>query len=224
MSMATTSPAPAAMATSAAARPTPPMPTIATDSPGRTLAALMTAPPPVRTAQPRRAPTSAGTPSGSGTTECLSTTAYSANAETPPWWSRGWPLIRRRRSPWSSVPSALALVPSRHSAHPLEVQAVHSPQRGIKVIVTRCPILRSSQSSPSSSMIPEPSWPRTMGTAHTRTPLTRERSEWQTPAASMRIRTSPRPGASRVNSATLMGVVSPPRALMPPRWFPELLL
>jgi hypothetical protein len=46
----------------------------------------MSAPPPVKTAQPRRAATVGGTSEGTGITELLSITAYVEKPETPRWW------------------------------------------------------------------------------------------------------------------------------------------
>ena len=63
--------------------PTPPSPTTATASPGRTTAVLRTAPAPVRTAHPKTAATSSGTSSGRVTSERGETTVSSENAETP---------------------------------------------------------------------------------------------------------------------------------------------
>ncbi len=44
--------------------------------------------------------------------------------------------------------------------------------------------------------MPAASWPRSIGVGRIRLPSTTERSEWQTPATSMRTRISPGPGAS----------------------------
>jgi hypothetical protein len=66
-----------------AAMPTPPSPTTATVSVRPGLPALMTAPPPVSTAQPSTAAIPGGTSSSTGTTENRLTTTWSANADTP---------------------------------------------------------------------------------------------------------------------------------------------
>ncbi len=68
-STAMTREAPAMRADWSVARPTPPTPNTATVSPGRTRAAWWTAPYPVSTAQPSRAASTSGTPSGSGSTQ-----------------------------------------------------------------------------------------------------------------------------------------------------------
>jgi hypothetical protein len=53
--------------------------------PGFGCPALITAPPPVSTAQPSSDATTGGTSAGTGTTDRRSTTAYSAKPETPRW-------------------------------------------------------------------------------------------------------------------------------------------
>lgn len=65
-----------------AASPTPPAPNTATVSPSRSFAEWCTAPYPVRTAQPRRAASVSGMPSGTGRTQPAETTVSSANAAT----------------------------------------------------------------------------------------------------------------------------------------------
>ena len=58
--------------------PTPPSPTTTTLAPAGTPAVLSTAPTPVDTPQPMSAATSAGTPSGIGTTAVAGTTCADA--------------------------------------------------------------------------------------------------------------------------------------------------
>ena len=101
------------MAVISAAMPTPPRPTIMMLSCGRGRAALSTAPPPVSTAQPRTAATSAGMSSSTGTAEARSTTAWVAKPETPRWWWMGSPSRLRSRDPCSRVPVVVALGPCR---------------------------------------------------------------------------------------------------------------
>ncbi len=72
-------------ATSSAAIPTPPSPTIAIVCPGFGRPALSTAPPPVRTAQPSTAAMSAGTSRPTATSDRASSTACVANPDTPRW-------------------------------------------------------------------------------------------------------------------------------------------
>ncbi len=80
-STATMGAAPAATAARMADRPTPPQPSTATRSPGRTPAVFHTAPTPVVTAQPTRAAISKGTSSGTGTQDRSGTTQRSAKLE-----------------------------------------------------------------------------------------------------------------------------------------------
>src|SRR4029077_3749778 len=65
-----------------------------------------------------------------------------------------------------------------------------------RTLVTRGPTART---------VPAPSWPRTAGTGWSRVPLASERSEWQTPAAARRTRTSPPAGAGRWISSIARG-------------------
>ena len=69
------------MLPSSAESPTPPQPSTATRSPGRTRAVRHTAPSPVETAHPTIAATAAGTSSGIGTQHAAGTTAWRANVE-----------------------------------------------------------------------------------------------------------------------------------------------
>ena len=81
-STATIGSAATATAPSTALIPTPPQPSTATRSPGRTPAVRQTAPVPVVTAQPTIAATSHGTSCGIGTQQAAGTTAWSANADS----------------------------------------------------------------------------------------------------------------------------------------------
>ena len=65
--------------------------------------------------------------------------------------------------------------------------------------------------APSASTRPLASWPSSIGTGRARLPSTTDRSEWHTPAASMRTSTSPGPGSSRSSSPTVSGRVRGPR-------------
>src|SRR5260370_1788715 len=53
--------------------------------------------------------------------------------------------------------------------------------------------------------VPAPSWPRTAGTGCSSVPLASERSEWQTPAAARRTRTSPAAGCGSSISSIVSG-------------------
>ena len=95
--------APAILAACTAFSPTPPEPTTRTESPGRTGAALNTAPVPVSTAQPISAATSIGISSGIFVAQRAGTTASSAKDETAMWCSTSSPL-RSRVVPSGMVP------------------------------------------------------------------------------------------------------------------------
>ena len=76
------------------------------------------------------------------------------------------------------------------------VQKKHVRHWGTHEITTWSPGTRSSTPSPTSSTTPAPSWPSTAGRVMGRVPFCMERSEWQTPEATMRTRTSPGWGCS----------------------------
>ena len=177
---------PSATATSSAAIPTPPRPTTITRAPGSGRPALMTAPPPVSTAQPSRAAISAGTSAATGTTDVRLTTAWEAKALTPRWWCTSCPTpaasVRCRRiPPPTRVPALLAAVPTSHGSRPSVRQPAQLPQRGRKVMTTRSPGATSVTPSPTCSTMPAASCPRSIGVGRTRLPSTTLRSEWQTP-------------------------------------------
>src|SRR5258706_3371521 len=83
ISMPMISDAPEIFAAITALSPTPPNPNTATLWPGRTFAALNTAPAPVTTAQPNIAATSSGIDESALTTVVGDVTAYYANDEMP---------------------------------------------------------------------------------------------------------------------------------------------
>src|SRR3982074_1934466 len=58
---------------------------------------------------------------------------------------------------------------------------------------------------PTAITVPAPSWPRTAGIGWSSVPLASERSEWQTPAAVIRTRTSPSAGAGSWISSIASG-------------------
>lgn len=62
---------------------------------------------------------------------------------------------------------------------------------------------------PVSSTTPTASWPSAIGSGRTRSPLTTDRSEWQSEAAATRTSTSPSRGAPSSSSSTPAGRVSP---------------
>lgn len=60
---------------------------------------------------------------------------------------------------------------------------------------------------PVSWTTPTASWPSAIGNGRTRSPLTTERSEWQSEAAAIRTSTSPSRGAPSSSSSTSTGRV-----------------
>ncbi len=85
-STATISPAPATAAAWTMFRPTPPQPTTATESPGRTRAVFSTAPKAVMTAQPMSAISLSGRDGSMGIAVCAGTTVRSPNDDVVEWW------------------------------------------------------------------------------------------------------------------------------------------
>src|SRR5205807_4783185 len=77
---------------------------------------------------------------------------------------------------------------------------------GIHEITTWSPGCRCSTPSPTSSITPAPSCPRTAGSGARSVPLRTERSEWHTPDAPSRTFTSLAFGAWRSTSTTSSGV------------------
>ena len=96
-------------------------------------------------------------------------------------------------------------LPGMQGRMPPDAQPVQSPQRGRKVITTRCPTVIPGTSLPTCSTIPAASWPSSIGTGRRRLPSTTERSEWHTPATSTRTSTSCGPGSSSSSSPMVSG-------------------
>ncbi len=71
-------------------------------------------------------------------------------------------------------------------------------------MTTRCPAARRAP-GPVTSTIPAASWPSSIGTGRARLPSTTDRSEWHSPAASIRTSTSPSPGGSSSSGPTVTG-------------------
>src|SRR4051794_34537809 len=76
------------------------------------------------------------------------------------------------------------------------------PQTGRKEVTTWSPSLTRLTPGPTFSITPAPSWPPTTGKRGTMSPWRRCSSEWHSPAASKRIRTSCVFGSSSSSSAT----------------------
>ncbi len=71
--------------------------------------------------------------------------------------------------------------------------------------ITRSPGFTRDTSGPTSSTVPEPSWPRMIGTGIGTPPVCTVRSEWHTPLASICTRTSRAPSAGSVSSSMTSG-------------------
>src|SRR6476659_4335884 len=188
--------APTSLAPMTADRPIPPSPMTKTDSPARTPAVLRTAPTPVNTAQPINAPSSSGTPWGRGTTEVSGSTTSSANAPTPMQWLSGVPSAKE--------PRLRVVTPSTtlHNHGSPAWQNQHCRQGAAQLSTTLSPTAKVVTSEPTSAIMPQASWPRTTGNCAATVPLTIDRALWHTPAATIRIRTSPDPTGASATSQT----------------------
>ena len=88
------------------------------------------------------------------------------------------------------------------------LQARHAPQLARVAITTWSPGLTDFTSEPTDSTTPAPSCPMTVGAGNGIVPSMTDKSEWQTPAAAMRTRTSLGPGW-RTSSASVTSTPSP---------------
>ncbi len=82
-----------------------------------------------------------------------------------------------RLYPPRSVPASLAALPLVQGTVPPEAHAAHASQRGMKVMTTRWPDVRSTTFSPQLSTMPAASWPKSIGVGRCRDPFTTDRSE-----------------------------------------------
>ena len=202
MSTAMTREAPAATAPWMTLRPTPPQPTTATVWPACTRAVLVAAPTPVMTLQPTRAAASMGTSSGTCTRAVSVTSWRSAKADMPANWVTIWPPMLRR----SWRPRRLVLMQMKGRPW---TQLSQKPQEATKATTTRSPTCTLVTSSPIFSTMPADSCPRTAGVAIGYLPSMKWRSEWQTPVALVRIRTSLARGSSTSMSSMTRGWSTP---------------
>ena len=206
-STATMVTAPATCAAITEARPTPPSPKTATDWPGRTAAVLSTAPAPVSTAQPKSAAVWSGTSAGMTTADSRATTAWRANPEMPRWWWTTLPVpIPEQRGAVEERPGAVGGRARRaeRRAPRRALRAGPAARHEGEHHVIAGPTSRTP--GPTSSTTPAASWPSAMGSGRTREPSTTETSEWQTPAASTRMRSSPARGAPSSTSSSWSGL------------------
>ncbi len=145
------------------------------------------------------AATAGSIPSGIGIAAFAATTAW-------------LPIVPRPQYGYAAVPSArrIRVVPSgiRWRPAPLSVHSHgrsyrhcrHRPQGAVQLRATAVPGARpvaGSTSGPIASTTPAPSWPMTNGPGRGHSPSRTCRSEWQTPLAVIRTRTSPAAGGSR---------------------------
>ena len=193
-------------ASSSAAMPTPPSPTTTTVWPGCGWPALIIAPPPVSTAQPSSAATSGGTSASTGTTERRFTTAWVAKAETPGGGGRASPSRCRRAARRRAVSPrrCCAARAARHApvGGAAGALAAAGQERHDDALAGREVVDAGARAA---STCPRASWPSSIGTGRTRLPSTTDRSEWHTPAASIRTSSSPGPGGSSSSSPTVRG-------------------
>src|SRR5579885_601294 len=87
-------------------------------------------------------------------------------------------------------------------------QARHVPQLAMVAITTWSPGFTDRTAEPTDSTMPAPSWPRTDGAFQGMVPLMTDRSEWQTPAASILTFTSVGPG-SATSSLSVTSAAAP---------------
>ena len=204
-SMATTCSAPARTAPITHDMPTPPRPITATDAPAGTTAVLVTAPTPVATQQPMSAAAAGSTPSGIGMAAAAGTTSASASVPIAQYVSTSCPVDRRQRAP----PPGIRWRKDGESGHAHgrpEAHARQTPHGTSHDRATGWPIASPSTPGPRASMMPAPSWPSTIGPGRSHSPSRTWRSEWQTPEASIRTRTSPGPGSASSRSSIRLGV------------------
>ena len=148
--------APAILAPCSAARPIPPRPITATRAPGHTFAVWIAAPTPVETPQPRRHALRSGSSRGIGIACAAWTTVRVASvpSESVPA-SGAASRARRTRGGCSHACEQRRGTPRRHGPHvphgTAHASTTGSPTRGV------------STSSPTSSTMPAPSWPSSIG-------------------------------------------------------------
>src|SRR6201997_4591970 len=193
--------APANAAPWTALTPTPPIPYTTVVSPGRTPPALTAVPQPVGTPQPASATVSSGRSSSILMQECSDTTDRSENVPSRHIWPKSSPSAWNR-----NVPSGRQLstnsAPRSHRLVMPWAQNRQCPQVGRNEQTTWSPGLSRLTPPPTSSTIPDPSCPPTIGYPTGMSPVRRWSSEWHSPAATNLISTSPSLGGSRSSSTT----------------------
>ena len=205
MSMAMIRSAPECLAPWITLRPTPPQPITATVSPLRMSAVFTAAPKPVRTPQPMSAAAVSGMSVSIFTAPMAGMTVSSANVPDGRHLETGWPS-RWKRDVMSSSQPLVDAEADRRTARPgracrsstRRTGAPTRPRRGRRAA-------RWSTPSPTSSIVTG-----TLVAEHRRQrdgsmPFTTERSEWHTPDAPSRTRTSPAFGPARSMSTISSG-------------------
>ncbi len=196
--------APATFAPMMAEIPTPPQPKTTTEEPGVTLAVLMAAPTPVMTPHPTRLPISRGMSSSIFTTPWCGMIISSAKVPAP-----AMPKIGEPSRVKCGVPPITIWMLEHRFGWWRGPQKAHSPQGGLHATMTWSPTATSLTPSPTSAMIPAPSWPSTHGAGCGMVPFMTERSEWQTPVASILTFTSPAPTPTSSTSSRTSRASSP---------------
>ncbi|OCB52885.1 hypothetical protein A9X02_01355 [Mycobacterium malmoense] len=195
--------------------PMPPVPITTTVSPPRTPARRAAEPYPVGTAQ---ASSAAGTSGKSGsifTSEFAATTVCSAKAPIFDTWPRRRPsMVWWRKVPSVGMPGARVPDPVSHRYSIPEAHHRHWPQTATKEVTTWSPGANPSTPAPTSTTTPEPSWPpivgdmagnpnaRNVSGGGASFPCRMCSSEWHSPVAASRTKTSPALGGSSSNSST----------------------
>src|SRR5215471_21280242 len=161
-STAITCRAPAKAAPWTALMPTPPTPYTTVVSPGRTPPALTAVPQPVGTPQPTSATISSGRSSSILTQECSDTVEYSENVPSRHIWPKSRPSAWKRNVPSGRQLSYRSAPRSHMLVRPRE-QNRHLPQTGRNEQTTWSPGFSRVTPVPTSSTMPAPSWPPTIG-------------------------------------------------------------
>ena len=115
----------------------------------------------------------------------------------------GGPAREMRRAPDNRMPAPSAAALGSHRADRPMAQGWQWPQLGMNTTTTWSPASRSCTPAPVSTTTMEASRPSGIGRG--RSPSMTDKSEWHSPAAAMRIRTSPAPGGARSTSSIRSG-------------------
>ena len=150
----------------------------------------------MKSAQPSTDDSASGSASGSGKTSVAGTTAYSARPAIE-YIAIGVPSARRSREvPSYSVPRSrfIAKKLSHRSSRPI-AHGRQRPHGMMNAETTLVPTAGPATPLPSSTIVPEISWPSTAGVGNATSALMTCRSVWHTPHACTLTSTSPSSGA-----------------------------